>query len=107
MVTIQAWAMYLTFVLEHCDELREKSISSRKLFFQAFLVAASNPKAFVFLTALLPRFITRESSLYLQVASRDGRRLAVFSMPLPVPDTGVNCSSLLHHPGSPGISAIY
>ena len=33
------------------------TISSQKLFFQAFGVAVSNPKAIVFLTALFPQFI--------------------------------------------------
>lgn len=39
------------------DQSMKKYISSRKLFFQAFLVALSNPKAIIFLTALFPQFI--------------------------------------------------
>lgn len=41
-------------------------ISSHKLFFQALLVAISNPKAIVFLTALLPQFINIETALFPQ-----------------------------------------
>ena len=56
--------------LEICDELSEKkNISSQKLFFQAFLVAFSNPKAIVFLTALFPQFINHRSSLYPQFSA--------------------------------------
>lgn len=52
---------------EICDELSEKiSVSSQKLFFQAFLVAVSNPKAIVFLTALFPQFINHRNALYPQ-----------------------------------------
>jgi len=40
-----------------------KDISSKKLFFQAMTVAISNPKAIVFLTALLPQFMSVENSL--------------------------------------------
>lgn len=40
-----------------------KRISSCRLFLQAFGVAISNPKAVVFLTALLPQFINIEKSL--------------------------------------------
>jgi homoserine/homoserine lactone efflux protein len=43
-------------------------ISSHKLFFQALLVAISNPKAIVFLTALLPQFINVEGALLPQFA---------------------------------------
>jgi threonine/homoserine/homoserine lactone efflux protein len=39
------------------DRSMIKNISSRKLFFQALLVALSNPKAIIFLTALFPQFI--------------------------------------------------
>lgn len=53
--------------LEICYELsKKKNISSQKLFFQAFLVAVSNPKAIVFLTALFPQFINHRNSLYPQ-----------------------------------------
>ncbi len=55
---------------ELCDEFSEKkSISSQKLFCQAFLVAVSNPKAIVFLTALFPQFINHQSALYPQFAA--------------------------------------
>ncbi len=40
-----------------------KDISSKKLFFQGMTVAISNPKAIVFLTALLPQFMSVEQSL--------------------------------------------
>ncbi len=43
-------------------QLTKKS-SSRKLFLQAMTVAISNPKAIVFLTALLPQFMTVDQSL--------------------------------------------
>ncbi len=39
------------------DQSMKKNISSLKLFFQAFLIALSNPKAIIFLTALFPQFI--------------------------------------------------
>jgi threonine/homoserine/homoserine lactone efflux protein len=53
--------------LEIFDELYEKKrISSQKLFFQAFLVAVSNPKAIIFLTALFPQFINHQNSIYPQ-----------------------------------------
>lgn len=38
-------------------------ISSSKLFFQAMVVAVSNPKAIVFLTALFPQFISVDEAL--------------------------------------------
>jgi threonine/homoserine/homoserine lactone efflux protein len=40
-----------------------KTISSKKIFLQAFGVAVSNPKAIVFLTALFPQFINIENAL--------------------------------------------
>jgi threonine/homoserine/homoserine lactone efflux protein len=40
-----------------------KKRSSGKLFFQAMTVAISNPKAIVFLTALLPQFMTVDQAL--------------------------------------------
>ena len=43
-------------------------VSSHKLFFQALLIAISNPKAIVFLTALLPQFINVEGALFPQFA---------------------------------------
>nr|WP_319395454.1 LysE family translocator [uncultured Desulfobacter sp.] len=55
---------------EICDEFsKKKSISSQKLFYQAFLVAVSNPKAIVFLTALFPQFINHQRELYPQFAA--------------------------------------
>ena len=41
-------------------------ICSRKVFFQAMAVAMSNPKAVVFLTALLPQFVDVERALFSQ-----------------------------------------
>ena len=38
-------------------------ISSKKMFFQAFGVAQSNPKAIVFLTALFPQFMNINEAL--------------------------------------------
>ena len=38
-------------------------VSSKKIFFQAFGVAMSNPKAIVFLTALFPQFINTNEAL--------------------------------------------
>ncbi len=64
-----AGALYLVFlglkmILQKNTEISNinnqsmiKNISSRKLFFQALLVALSNPKAIIFLTALFPQFI--------------------------------------------------
>ncbi len=43
-----------------------KIIKTKKLFFQAFTVAISNPKAIVFLTALLPQFIDTKEPLMFQ-----------------------------------------
>lgn len=43
-------------------------IASHRLLFQALLVAMSNPKAIVFLTALLPQFINVEGALLPQFA---------------------------------------
>ncbi|MCP3900247.1 MAG: LysE family translocator [Desulfobacteraceae bacterium] len=48
------------------DQLIPKGISSKKIFFQAFGVALSNPKAIVFLTALFPQFIDINGSLISQ-----------------------------------------
>lgn len=45
---------------------RTGSVSRRKIFFQASTVAMSNPKAVVFLTALLPQFIVVEQPLFPQ-----------------------------------------
>jgi len=39
------------------DQLIQDDVSSHKIFFQALGIALSNPKAVVFLTALLPQFI--------------------------------------------------
>jgi homoserine/homoserine lactone efflux protein len=43
-------------------------IASHRLFFQALFVAMGNPKAIVFLTALLPQFINIEGALLPQFA---------------------------------------
>lgn len=45
------------------EEKNLPEIQSHKLFFQALFVAISNPKAIVFLTALLPQFINVERTL--------------------------------------------
>jgi homoserine/homoserine lactone efflux protein len=45
------------------DQVISTDRSSQKLFFQAFVVAISNPKAIVFLTALFPQFISVEETL--------------------------------------------
>ena len=45
------------------DKINNTTISSKKVFLQAFAVAVSNPKAIVFLTALFPQFINIEESL--------------------------------------------
>jgi len=46
----------------------KKQVSSFKLFLQAYLVAVSNPKAIVFLTALFPQFIDTQLALIPQFA---------------------------------------
>ncbi len=46
-----------------------KNVSSKKIFVQAFIVALSNPKAIVFLTALFPQFIDINSALVPQFTS--------------------------------------
>ncbi len=43
-----------------------REISAYSLFFKAFFVAVSNPKAIVFLTALLPQFIRTEEAIFPQ-----------------------------------------
>ncbi len=45
------------------DKNISTTVSSRKVFFQAFGVAISNPKAIVFLTALFPQFLNVEEAL--------------------------------------------
>lgn len=45
------------------SQLASNGASSPKIFFQAFGVAMSNPKAIVFLTALFPQFINIEKAL--------------------------------------------
>jgi threonine/homoserine/homoserine lactone efflux protein len=45
------------------DKISSTTISSKKVFLQAFAVAVSNPKAIVFLTALFPQFINIEETL--------------------------------------------
>ncbi len=51
------------------DQLSLADFSSPKLFFRAFGVAISNPKAIVFLTALFPQFIKFEKTLILQFST--------------------------------------
>ena len=46
--------------------LNVTEVSSEKLFFQAFIVAVSNPKAIVFLTALFPQFLNIDTPLFPQ-----------------------------------------
>jgi threonine/homoserine/homoserine lactone efflux protein len=45
------------------SRLVPKGVSSNKIFFQAFGVAMSNPKAIVFLTALFPQFVNIDKVL--------------------------------------------
>jgi len=60
------------------DQLVPKSISSKKIFFQALGVALSNPKAIVFLTALFPQFIVINKALIPQFSMLIGT-LMIFS----------------------------
>ncbi|HIP12139.1 MAG TPA: LysE family translocator [Arcobacter sp.] len=48
---------------------QDTNITSTKLFFQAFAVAVSNPKAIVFLTALFPQFVNIQESLIPQFSA--------------------------------------
>jgi len=45
------------------NQLISTDVSSQKIFFQAFGVAMSNPKAIVFLTALFPQFLDINEAL--------------------------------------------
>ena len=45
------------------NQLISTDVSSQKIFFQAFGVAMSNPKAIVFLTALFPQFVNINEAL--------------------------------------------
>ena len=45
------------FTIEESNEVNKEEVSKIKLFNEAFIVAASNPKALVFFTALFPQFI--------------------------------------------------
>lgn len=45
------------------NNLTYTNISSKKIFLQAFVVAISNPKVIVFLTALFPQFIILDKAL--------------------------------------------
>jgi len=45
------------------SRLVSKGVSANKIFFQAFGVAMSNPKAIVFLTALFPQFVNIDQAL--------------------------------------------
>ena len=47
-------------------QYESKNVSSHKIFFQAFGVAVSNPKAIIFLTALFPQFININEALIFQ-----------------------------------------
>lgn len=51
------------------SEPKTNQIKSKKLFIQSFGIAVSNPKAVVFLTALLPQFITIEDPLVPQFST--------------------------------------
>lgn len=51
---------------EMSGQLSPETKSARKIFVQAFGVALSNPKAIVFLTALLPQFIHIEEPIFPQ-----------------------------------------
>ena len=52
------------FALENIEDKNlHINISSKKVFLQAFIVAISNPKVIVFLTALFPQFIILENDL--------------------------------------------
>lgn len=44
---------------------KEQTINHKKLFNEAFIVAASNPKALVFFTALFPQFIVESQSSWM------------------------------------------
>lgn len=48
------------------DRQEVQTVKSRELFFKAFTVAVSNPKAILFLTALFPQFITSGQDLAVQ-----------------------------------------
>jgi len=48
------------------NQLISANVSSLKIFFQAFSVAVSNPKAIVFLTALFPQFVNMNEALVSQ-----------------------------------------
>lgn len=60
------------------DQFISGDVSARKLFFQAFGVAISNPKAIIFLTALFPQFINIDQALIPQFAMLIGT-LMIFS----------------------------
>ena len=53
------------FKLEYDDE-GPQSISTGKMFIQAMVVTAANPKAILFFTAIFPQFIDIESSVLIQ-----------------------------------------
>ncbi len=48
------------------SQLNSGNVPSFKIFFQAFSVAVSNPKAIVFLTALFPQFVNMNEALVSQ-----------------------------------------
>jgi threonine/homoserine/homoserine lactone efflux protein len=61
------YLIYLGFKLFHTplsleEQKEHQHISKKKLFSEAFIVAASNPKALVFFTALYPQFISNSNN---------------------------------------------
>lgn len=77
-----AGAMYLLWLgigilrnpeIFQAGEIESKEgLSCRSMFAQGFLVAAGNPKAVIFFTALFPQFMTRQSSSIACAASMVG-----------------------------------
>jgi threonine/homoserine/homoserine lactone efflux protein len=55
-----------TILYDKDGSLEVAHVSSIKLFFQAFGVAISNPKAIVFLTAIFPQFLNMKEPLAIQ-----------------------------------------
>lgn len=50
------------FYISNENKEKTKSVNLKKLFTEAFIVAASNPKALIFFTALFPQFITQNQN---------------------------------------------
>ncbi len=65
------------------------TVSSKKIFFQAFGVAVSNPKAIVFLTALFPQFIDTNTPLLPQFSILIVVLMVFFMPPIFYPITAV------------------